>query len=57
MSSPFPAAKRTRGASDDEDEPVKRSVKRKVGGGAGAGRTREYETVAIVRRKIVFALR
>jgi hypothetical protein len=53
LSSRFPAGKRTRSTSSDEDEP--QSVKRKAGG--GAGRTRQYQAVAIVRRKIVFALR
>ncbi|KAI5451690.1 hypothetical protein NCC49_001339 [Naganishia albida] len=55
LSSPFPTAKRMRMGSDEEDEegPM-RKVKRKTGGPA---RTREYETVAVVRRKIVFALR
>ncbi|KAI5449412.1 hypothetical protein NCC49_004697, partial [Naganishia albida] len=54
LSSPFPTAKRMRMGSDEEDEegPM-RKVKRKTDGPA---RTREYETVAVVRRKIVFAL-
>lgn len=42
------------GSDEEDEEGPMRKVKRKTGGPA---RTREYETVAVVRRKIVFALR
>ncbi|GHJ90245.1 hypothetical protein NliqN6_6647 [Naganishia liquefaciens] len=55
LSSPFPDAKRSLPdtATGDKAE-IKR---RKVSTSRGNARTKEYETVAIVRRKIVFGLR